>query len=85
MKIISITLFSAAMIIGASSAAFAEDENEGNAAFNFGQMKPIMEKMHPDLSNEELKQMYNQCHGTTGAMPSNNFQMHQTGHMDSMN
>lgn len=77
-----LTLISAALILGASTSVFAEDTIEGKGTFNFGQMKPMMEKMHPGLSNEELKQMYNDCHGTNGAMPSKNFQMMDGGHMD---
>ncbi|MEH7886213.1 hypothetical protein V7654_18075 [Bacillus sp. JJ1609] len=82
MKPIVLILISAALILGASTSVFAEETNEGKGTFNFGQMKPLMEKMHPDLSNEELKQMYNDCHGTNGAMPSKNFQMMNGGHMD---
>ncbi|MBS8266050.1 hypothetical protein DYI25_16610 [Mesobacillus boroniphilus] len=82
MKKLSLTIFSAAMIFGASTAAFAEEGNDGKGQFNFGQMKPIIEKMHPGLSNEEMKQMYNDCHGTNGAMPSKNFNMMDGSHMD---
>ncbi|UYZ21338.1 hypothetical protein [Mesobacillus jeotgali] len=45
-------------------------------------MKPLIEKMHPDLSDEEVKQMYIDCHGTNGAMPSKNFNMMDSSHMD---
>lgn len=76
MKKIALTLFSTALILGASTSAFAEEPSkEGKGTFNFGQMKEMMEEMHPGLSNEELKNMYNHCHGTNGAMPSNNFEM----------
>lgn len=82
MKKISLTLFSAALIIGASTSAFAEENKEGKGTFNFGQMKPMMKEMHPEMSNEELKNMYNDCHGTNGAMPSNNFEMMSTSHFE---
>lgn len=82
MKKTALTLFSAALILGASTSAFAAEDREGKGTFNFGQMKPMMEKMHPEMSNEELKNMYNDCHGTTGAMPSNNFEMMGTGHFE---
>ena len=26
-------------------------------------MKPFMEKMHPELSESELEEMYKKCHG----------------------
>lgn len=41
---------------------------------SFGQMKPQMENMHPDLSTQELEQMYKDMHGTGGAENSKNFQ-----------
>ena len=82
MKKLSLSLLSAAVILGASSAAFAEEGAEGKGLFNFGQMKPLIEKMHPDFSDEEIKQMYNECHGTNGAMPSKNFHMMDVSHMD---
>lgn len=81
MKKTALTLFSATLILGASTSVFAEETNDGKGTFNFGQMKPMMEKMHPDLSKEELKQMYIDCHGTNGAMPSKNFQMMDGSHM----
>ncbi|RSD25027.1 hypothetical protein [Mesobacillus subterraneus] len=82
MKKISFTFLSAAIILGASTVAFAEDGNQSKGTFNFGQIKLLMEKMHPELSQKELQQMYNDCHGTNGAMPSRNFQMMNPDHMD---
>jgi hypothetical protein len=41
---------------------------------NFGQMKPYMEKMHPDLSTQQLEEHYKSMHGTGGASNSKNFQ-----------
>ncbi|MBT2683831.1 hypothetical protein [Bacillus sp. ISL-37] len=82
MKKLTLSFFGAALIIGASTAAFAEEGTEGKGTFNFGQMKPLIEKMHPGLSDEEVKQMYNDCHGTNGAMPSKNFNMMDPSHMD---
>jgi hypothetical protein len=77
-----LTILSASLIFGASMTAFAEESSEGKGTINFGQMKPMMEKMHPDLSADELKQMYLDCHGTNGAMPSKNFNMMDGSHMD---
>ncbi|GAM12955.1 hypothetical protein [Mesobacillus selenatarsenatis] len=82
MKKLTLSFLGAAMIVGASTAAFAEEGTEGKGTFNFGQMKPLIEKMHPDLSDEEVKQMYNDCHGTNSAMPSKNFNMMDPNHMD---
>ncbi|MGG5253439.1 hypothetical protein ACQYAD_08075 [Neobacillus sp. SM06] len=41
---------------------------------NFGQMKPYMQKMHPDLSNQQLEDMYKGMNGTGGSSNSANFQ-----------
>lgn len=48
---------------------FMDEQN-----INFGQMKPYMQKMHPDLNNQELEEMYKSMHGTGGAANSRNFQ-----------
>ncbi len=41
---------------------------------NFGQMKPFMKKMHPDLNNQQLEELYKEMHDTGGSSNSNNFQ-----------
>ena len=45
-----------------------------NGNVNFGQMKPYMQKMHPDLSNQQLEDMYKGMNGTGGSSNSANFQ-----------
>ncbi len=40
---------------------------------NFGQMKPFMKEMHPELSNERLLERYKEMHGTAGSANSHNF------------
>jgi hypothetical protein len=82
MKKLILSFLGAALILGASTAAFAEEGTDGKGTFNFGQMKPLIEKMHPGLSAEEVKQMYNDCHRTNGAMQSKNFNMMDNNHMD---
>lgn len=82
MKSAILTILSASLIFGATLTAFAEEPKESNEIMNFGQMKPLMKKMHPNLSADELKQMYRDCHGTNGAMPSKNFNMMDTSQMD---
>lgn len=47
---------------------FMNDQN-----VNFGQMKPYMKQMHPDLSNQELEELYKGMHATGGAANSKNF------------
>lgn len=79
MKKSLLTLFSAAaLILGASTSAFAEETNEGKGTNNFGQMKQMMEEMHPELSTNELVEMHKKCHGTNGAEPSKNFEKMNT-------
>jgi len=41
---------------------------------NFGQMRPYMQEMHPELSNQDIEEMYKGMHGTGGAANSRNFQ-----------
>ncbi|MDR6121654.1 hypothetical protein QFZ87_001251 [Bacillus sp. SLBN-46] len=45
---------------------------EGNV--NFGQMKPYMKQMHPDLTDQQLEEFYKGMHGTGGSSNSANFQ-----------
>lgn len=70
MKKIAIGILSAAFIFGAGTYAFAQDTDDG--LLNFKQMKPYMEKMHPNFSDEELKDMYKACHGDDGMMEDKN-------------
>ncbi|MFC0476235.1 hypothetical protein ACFFHF_13430 [Robertmurraya beringensis] len=41
---------------------------------NFGQMKDHMKEMHPELTEQQLEEMYKDMHGTGGSENSNNFQ-----------
>ncbi|GGF27763.1 hypothetical protein GCM10010954_28600 [Halobacillus andaensis] len=47
---------------------------DSNGEMNFGQVKKFMSDMHPEWSNEDMKQMYQSVHGTNGAAPSKNFE-----------
>ncbi|WP_438823699.1 hypothetical protein [Bacillus sp. JJ1764] len=84
MKKLAVGILSASLILGVGTVVFAQSNGYGNGTFNFGQMKPYMEKMHPDLTEKELKDMYEACHGTNGAMPSKTFQKMSTDNMDDM-
>jgi hypothetical protein len=42
--------------------------------FTFDQMLPYMKKMHPDLSNEQLKALFENMHGTNGSQACSNGQ-----------
>ncbi|MBT2571797.1 hypothetical protein [Planococcus sp. ISL-110] len=48
-------------------------EMMGTGHMNFGQMKPFMKKMHPDLNNSQLRVLYKKMHGTGGSSHSKNF------------
>ncbi len=41
---------------------------------NFGQMKDHMKEMHPELTEQQLEEMYKNMHGTGGSENSNKFQ-----------
>ncbi|WP_394239373.1 hypothetical protein [Niallia oryzisoli] len=72
-KIVIGLLTGAILLGGAGTIAFAQ-ANDGNdtGILDFGEMKPYMEKMHPELSDQELQDMYNSCHGDGGMMENVN-------------
>ncbi|MGG7620778.1 hypothetical protein [Bacillus coreaensis] len=70
MKKLVVGILSIGVIFGAGTFTYAQSNGEG--LLNFGQMKPYMEKMHPDLSTKELKEMYDSCHGDGGMMGNTN-------------
>ncbi|WP_066175188.1 hypothetical protein [Bacillus marinisedimentorum] len=67
----------AAMIAGGGTSAFAQDMDDKKAegTVNYGQMSKHAEQMHPDMTREEIKDMYLEMHGTMGAKPSADFEM----------
>lgn len=67
MKKIVIGLISTAVILGGGTLAFADSNGNGEGLLNFGQMKPFIEEMHPNLSTQEQKQMFDACHGEDGS------------------
>lgn len=71
MKKWMIGILSATFILGAGTLALAQENSDGGK-LNFGQMKPNMEKMHPDLSDKQLKDMYQSCHGANNSMSGKN-------------
>jgi hypothetical protein len=75
MKKWAISIFTAALVIGTGTAVFAQGDGEG--FLHFEKMKPLMEKMHPDFSEQQLKDMFDSCHGENGSMKNTNFnEMH---------
>ncbi|MEQ6390262.1 hypothetical protein RZN22_13190 [Bacillaceae bacterium S4-13-58] len=60
------------VLVSGSTMVFAA-ENEKDV-FNFVEMLPFMQEMHPDMSTNELQDMYTDCHGTGGSSQSENFE-----------
>ena len=68
-KKLAIGILTGAFILGgAGTLAFAETNGNGEGLLNFGQAKPYIEKMHPGLSTQEQKEMFEACHGKDGVM-----------------
>ncbi|WP_052343826.1 hypothetical protein [Bacillus massiliigorillae] len=44
-----------------------ENNNQNNSytGSNYEDMKPHMKRMHPEMSDEAINQMYNDCHGSS--------------------
>ncbi|RYG73499.1 hypothetical protein EU245_06370 [Lentibacillus lipolyticus] len=38
--------------------------NGGHNGWSFEEMVPFMKDMHPDMSEAQMKEMYQDCHGT---------------------
>lgn len=80
-KLIAVIL-SGAFVLGAGTLTFAAT-NDGDGNWSFEQMFPFMQEMHPDWSKDELKEMYNSCHGEGGMME--NFNQRNTDAQSMMN
>ena len=62
-------------LLGAGNFAFAQT-NENNRGFlDFEEMKPQIEKMHPNWTDEEQREMFNTCHGSNGGMQNQGYHM----------
>lgn len=70
-KKLLIGILSGAFILGAGTLTFAQTNGDGEGIINFEQMRPFIEKMHPDLTPEEQQEMFNDCHGEKGGMMEN--------------
>ncbi|GAC43320.1 FAD/FMN-containing dehydrogenase [Paenibacillus popilliae ATCC 14706] len=74
---LGITALVLIMGIGAAGAyaASADNLSDGDRSF-FEQMLPFAKQMHPDLSDQQIEQMYNSCHNgnSTGRGMMNNSQ-----------
>ncbi|AZS15500.1 FAD/FMN-containing dehydrogenase [Paenibacillus lutimineralis] len=55
------------LVMGIGSAgAYAASANNGNNSGFFENMLPFAKQIHPDLSNEQIEQMYNNCNKSNG-------------------
>lgn len=68
MKKVVAGIFSVALVLGAGTAVFAAGNTSSSNGLNFEKILPFMEKMHPNSSKEELKEMYKACHEDGGMM-----------------
>ena len=66
MKKFGIGMLSTALILSAGTAVFAAGNSENGVSFE--KMLPFMQKMHPDSTKDELKDMYKDCHEENGMM-----------------
>ena len=67
-KKLVVGILTGAFILGAGTLTFAQTNGEGEGLLNFGQMKPYIEQMHPNLTTQEQKEMFDDCHGECGMM-----------------
>jgi hypothetical protein len=76
MKKIVLSVLGSMLIFGIGTVVMAGGNDTEKEKGTFEKMKPFMEEMHPDFSNEELKEMYDSCHGDNEKI--------QDPHMDNM-
>lgn len=58
MKKILIGLTAAALVLGIGTAVYAAAADSGL----FEQMLPMMKQMHPNMTDQQLQDMFNSCH-----------------------
>jgi hypothetical protein len=50
------------LVLSISNIVFAHDGENG---WSFNEMLPMMKEMHPSFSDEQLEQMYQDCHSNS--------------------
>nr|WP_167521194.1 FAD/FMN-containing dehydrogenase [Paenibacillus timonensis] len=78
MKKLWIGIATMALVMGiGTAAAYAattdngtDDSGNANNPSTFEQMLPYAKQMHPNLSEEQIRGMYNSCHGSNGGNTS---------------
>lgn len=60
-KLISLVTVSL-LALGIGSAVYAHGSDAG---WSFKEMLPYMKEMHPNMDEQEMKEMYQKCHGSS--------------------
>lgn len=59
------------LVLGIGNAVYAQSGSDDG--WSFREMLSIMKEMHPDMDEQQMKQMYQKCHGSSDEMvPMNN-------------
>ncbi|WP_284140819.1 MULTISPECIES: CUE domain-containing protein [unclassified Virgibacillus] len=66
-KMVGIVL-AATLVFGIGNIAFAHGNNNLEG-WSFEEMLPFMKEMHPNVQDEQLEQMYQNCHGNWQQSP----------------
>ncbi|MFC7680276.1 hypothetical protein [Paenibacillus sp. GCM10028914] len=69
----------AVLTLGIGTAVYAET-NE----MSFQEMLPFMKQMHPGASDQQLNEMYQDCHGNNNGMMQNQVQNREEGSYNGM-
>ncbi|MBP1949953.1 hypothetical protein [Virgibacillus litoralis] len=66
-KLLAIAL-AAFVTLGIGNVVFAHGaaDNGGENGWSFEDMVPFMKDMHPNMDQQEMEQMYQDCHGSNG-------------------
>jgi disulfide bond formation protein DsbB len=80
MKKLLIGLVSLGLVLGIGTSVYANTAGDGFQSFR--EMVPFMQQMHPDMSEEQLENMYNSCHGENGGMHGMMRGMMRSGSVD---
>ncbi|WP_182200969.1 hypothetical protein [Paraliobacillus salinarum] len=66
MKKVIVSLLGATVLIGgAATYTFAHSNNDNfnnNERFNYEEMRPYIQEMHPNWSSQEQREMFELCH-----------------------
>lgn len=55
-----------ALVLGIGTVALANSNSDGFENFNFKEILPFMQEMHPDIDEAQLEEMYESHHGEDG-------------------